>query len=258
MKFIRTAYCFLIAGLEAMVLVPVVFVLFVISLLGLRSAASVVMLGVARFASKLIIFCAGCRLTVRGAENLPSKGGGKTGVCFVCNHSGIADILLLFITADRPFGFIAKKEILFVPFINLWLALLGGLFMDRNSPRKSLATLKTGIQKIKKGHSIAIFPEGTRSRGRGLLPFKSGSFQLALESGADIVPVALSGSYELFEKTRWITPVPLNVSFGQVIKTRPENSGGRRFYSDQARSEIEGLLAEIRGFTPKNAYRLDS
>jgi 1-acyl-sn-glycerol-3-phosphate acyltransferase len=247
MKFIRTSYCFFIVGLEAVVLAPVVLVLFAMSLLGLRSAASSLMMGVAKYASKLIVFCTGCRLTVRGTENLPPKDFGNTGVCFVCNHSGIADILLLFITADRPFGFIAKKEILFVPFINLWLVLLGGLFMDRNNPRKSLAALKSGIQKIKKGLSIAIFPEGTRSRGRGLLPFKSGSFQLALESGADIVPVALYGSYELFEKTRWIIPTQLHVSFGQVIKTRPESEAGRRFYSDKAHAEIENLLAEISG-----------
>jgi 1-acyl-sn-glycerol-3-phosphate acyltransferase len=197
-------------------------------------------------ASKLIFFLGGCTLTISGTENIPPKDNGKTGVCFVCNHSGIADILLLFIAVDRPFGFIAKKEILFVPFINLLLVLLGGLFIDRNNLRKSLIALKTGVRKIKKGLSIAVFPEGTRSRGRGLLPFKSGSFQLALESGADIVPVALSGSYELFEKTRWIIPTPLYVSFGQVIKTRPENEGGRRFYSDQAHKEIENLFAEIK------------
>jgi 1-acyl-sn-glycerol-3-phosphate acyltransferase len=77
------------------------------------------------------------------------------------------------------------------------------------------------------------------------LPFKAGSFQIALESGADIVPVAMSGAYELFEKTRWVIPTRLYVSFGQVIKTRPENEGGRRFYSELARSEIETLLAEI-------------
>jgi 1-acyl-sn-glycerol-3-phosphate acyltransferase len=203
------------------------------------------MLGLVKYASKFIIFCAGCTLTVHGIENLPPKDNGKTGVCFICNHSGIADILLLFAAVDRPFGFIAKKEILLVPFINLLLVLLGGLFIDRNNPRKSLIALKTGIIKIKKGFSIAIFPEGTRSRGRGLLPFKSGSFQLALESGADIVPVALSGSYELFEKTRWIIPTPLHISFGQVIKTRPKNEDGRRFYSDHAHTEIENLLAEI-------------
>jgi 1-acyl-sn-glycerol-3-phosphate acyltransferase len=242
MKYIRTSYCFFIVGLAVVILSPVVFALFAASLIGFRSAASEAMFKIVKYASKLIIFCAGCRVTVSGTKNIPPKNRRDTGLCFVCNHSGIADILLMFIAADRPFGFIAKKEILFVPFINLWLVLLGGLFIDRNNPRKSLATLKAGIQKIKKGLSIAIFPEGTRSRGQGLLPFKSGSFQIALESGADIVPVALSGSYELFEKTRWVIPTPLYVSFGKVIKTRPENDGGRRFYSDHAHAEIENML----------------
>ncbi|MDR0382472.1 MAG: 1-acyl-sn-glycerol-3-phosphate acyltransferase [Spirochaetaceae bacterium] len=242
MKFIRTSYCFFIVGLAAVFLFPAALVLFVASLIGFRAAASQAMFKIAKYASKLILFCAGCKIIVSGTENIPQKTREGTGLCFVCNHSGIADILLMFIAVNRPFGFIAKKEILFVPFINLWLVLLGGLFIDRNNPRKSLATLKIGMQKIKDGLSIAIFPEGTRSRGRGILPFKSGSFQIALESGADIVPVALSGSYELFEKTRWVIPVPLSVSFGKAIKTRPENEGGRRFYSDKAHGEIASLL----------------
>jgi 1-acyl-sn-glycerol-3-phosphate acyltransferase len=242
MKFIRTSCCFFVVGFVIVILSPAVLVLFAASLIGFRYTASEAMFKIVKCASKLILFCAGCKITVSGTENIPPKNQKDTGLCFVCNHSGIVDILLMFIAVNRPFGFIAKKEILFVPFINLWLVLLGGLFIDRNNPRKSLATLKAGIQKIKKGLSIAIFPEGTRSRGQGLLPFKSGSFQIALESGADIVPVALSGSYEIFEKTRWIIPTPLYISFGKVIKTRPENEGGRRFYSDQAHAEIENML----------------
>jgi 1-acyl-sn-glycerol-3-phosphate acyltransferase len=227
----------------AVILAPIAVVLFIVSLTGLRAAAADLMDKVAKLASTIILFCAGCGVIVSGTENIPPKG--NTGVCFVCNHSGIADILLLFITAGRPFGFIAKKEILFVPFINLWLALLGGVFMDRNSPRKSLDAINRGVEKIKKGRSMAVFPEGTRSRGRGLLPFKSGSFHLAAASGADIVPVALTGSYELFEKRGLVCPRPLYVSFGKVIKTAEEESGRKRhIYSDNARNQIETLLKQ--------------
>jgi 1-acyl-sn-glycerol-3-phosphate acyltransferase len=132
---------------------------------------------------------------------------------------------------------------MYVPFINLWLVLLGGIFMDRKNPRKSLDAIKRGVEKIKKGYSMAIFPEGTRSRGQGLLPFRAGSFHLATDSGADIVPVALSGSYEAFEKTKWVQPRPVYVSFGRAIKTSdPDGGKNRQYFSDRTREEIAELL----------------
>jgi 1-acyl-sn-glycerol-3-phosphate acyltransferase len=240
-KIFLTSYSFLIIGIIAVMFIPVVVLLFLIRLTGQRGISYELMYKTIRLASKVIVFCINCELIVNGQENIPS--GREKGICFICNHSGILDILLLFITAGRPFGFIAKKEIMFVPFINLWLMLLGGIFMDRNSPRKSLEAINHGIKKIKNGYSMAVFPEGTRSRGRGLLPFRTGSFRLATESEADIVPVAITGSYEVFEKTGWICSRPVYVSFGKVISaSRTADGKNREYFSAQARAEIERLL----------------
>jgi 1-acyl-sn-glycerol-3-phosphate acyltransferase len=244
-KFFVTAFAFFIVGLVAILLMPVGIVLSIVNVIGLRKISSELMYKIVKLASSLIVICAGCRLIVSGTENIPPRG--KSGVCYVCNHSGIMDILLLFITAGRPIGFIAKKEIMFVPLINLWLILLGGIFIDRDNPRKSFATINHGTKKIKKGYSIAVFPEGTRSRGRGLLPFKSGSFRLATAAGADIVPVALTGSYEVFEKTGWVCSRDVYVSFGKVIKTgQTDSSDKRRLVSQEAHDEIARLLTRQR------------
>ncbi|MDR2795567.1 MAG: 1-acyl-sn-glycerol-3-phosphate acyltransferase [Spirochaetaceae bacterium] len=240
-KILFTAYSFFVSIVAASTIIPIAVFLGLISLIGLRKTASGLMYKAVKTLSSIIIFCAGFKLTVSGTENIPSEG--KTGVCFVCNHSGILDVLLLFSSIGRPFGFISKKEIIYVPFINLWIILLGGIFLDRNNPRKSIAAINRGIEKIKKGHSIAIFPEGTRSRGQGLLPFKTGSFHLATNSGADIVPVALTGSYEAFEKTKWVCPGPVYVSFGKAIKTSLTDGGkNRQYFSGLAHAEIEKLL----------------
>jgi 1-acyl-sn-glycerol-3-phosphate acyltransferase len=66
---------------------------------------------------------------------------------------------------------------------------------------------------------MLIFPEGSRSRGKGLLPFHVGSFRLAVKAEAVIVPVAVTGSYEVFEKTYILTPGLVTVSFSQPIET---------------------------------------
>ncbi|MDR2344424.1 MAG: 1-acyl-sn-glycerol-3-phosphate acyltransferase [Spirochaetaceae bacterium] len=240
-NFFVTAYTFFIITVAAATIVPIAVFLGLTSLIGLRKLSSELMYKSMKTISVFIIFCTGFKLTVSGTENIPPRG--KTGLCFACNHSGILDILLLYIAIGRPFGFIAKREIMYVPFINLWLVLLGGIFIDRTSPRKSFEAIKRGAKKIKKGHSMAIFPEGTRSRGQGLLPFRAGSFHLATNSGADIVPVALSGSYEAFEKTKWVHPRPVYVSFGKPVKTSDTDGGkNRQYFSDRTREEIAGLL----------------
>ncbi|MDR1148606.1 MAG: 1-acyl-sn-glycerol-3-phosphate acyltransferase [Spirochaetaceae bacterium] len=240
-KIFVTSYSFLIIGLAAIIFIPIVVLLFFTSLIGLRAISTEIIYKVAQYASKLLVFFMGFKLSIDGQENIPPRG--KTGVCFVCNHSGILDILLLLIAVGRPVGFIAKKEIIFVPFINLWMILLGGIFMDRNNPRKSLDAINRGAKKIMRGHSMAIFPEGTRSRGQGLLPFKTGSFRLATAAGADIAPVAMSGSYSAFEKTGWVRPGHVYVSFGEVIKTTgTEHDGSRQYFSDKAHEEIARLI----------------
>jgi len=97
--------------------------------------------------------------------------------------------------------------------------MLGGLFIDRKNLRKALKTINSGIAKIKKGGAMIIFPEGHRSRGQGLLPFHPGSLKLATQSGAVIVPVALKGTWEIFEKNYRLNLCPVGITFCKPINT---------------------------------------
>ena len=97
--------------------------------------------------------------------------------------------------------------------------MLGGLFINRKNPRKALKTINAGIEKIKKGGAMIIFPEGHRSRGQGLLPFHPGSLKLATQSGAVIVPVAIKGTWEIFEKNYRLNIVPVGITFCQPVPT---------------------------------------
>jgi 1-acyl-sn-glycerol-3-phosphate acyltransferase len=101
----------------------------------------------------------------------------------------------------------------------MWIAILGGLFIDRKNVRNAIRTINAGVQKIKSGGGMIIFPEGHRSRGQGLLPFHPGSLKLATQAEALIVPVALKGTYDAFERQYRVKPVPIKVSFGKIINT---------------------------------------
>ncbi len=100
-----------------------------------------------------------------------------------------------------------------------------------------------GIRRIKNGGGMIIFPEGTRSKGRGLLPFRSGSFKLATQAGAVIIPMAISGSYDVFEKTGLVRKVPISMVFGEPISTAeipPEER--KQILSDRVHGIIEEAL----------------
>jgi len=184
-------------------------------LLGLRKPMKHFIYRVAQCWAKSIIFVSRCTTTVSGRENIPKKGS----VCFVCNHSGYFDIILLLAYCGRPFGFVAKKELLLVPFLNIWIFMLGGLFIDRGNVRKAIQTINRGVKRIKAGGGMLIFPEGHRSKGRGLLPFHSGSLKLATMAESVIVPVAIDGSYEVFEKNKRVRGVPVKIAFLDPIDT---------------------------------------
>jgi 1-acyl-sn-glycerol-3-phosphate acyltransferase len=194
---------------------PIVLIAFVLSFLGLKKPMALFTYKLAQGSARVVIFLTGCPLDVKGRENIPDNEG----VCFVSNHVGIFDIILALAFIGRPFGFVAKKELLYAPFVNIWIWLLGGLFIDRKNLKKAHRTIEEGVKRIKNGGGMIIFPEGTRSKGRGLQAFRSGSFKLATQADALIVPVTINGSYELFEKTGLIQKVPLDIIFGEVIST---------------------------------------
>ncbi len=242
MVFIKTVVVFFILILALLGLLPIGLTAFVLSFFGLKKPMAQVIYRSAQGWAKLMIFLTRCPLTVRGRENIPKNEG----VCIVSNHVGIFDIVLALATIGRPFGFIAKKELLLVPFLNIWVWLLGGLFIDRKSPKKALHTINVGIKRIKQGGGMIIFPEGTRSKGRGLQPFRSGSFKLATQAGAIIVPMAITGSYDVFEKTHLIRKVPINIVFGEPIPTAHlPHEEKKQVLSDKVHGVIAASLDRI-------------
>ncbi|MDR0540234.1 MAG: 1-acyl-sn-glycerol-3-phosphate acyltransferase [Spirochaetaceae bacterium] len=240
MKYIKRVAVFCSLSLIATLFVFTALPIAVLYGTKFRGGAARALNALAAWWARLIIIMSKATVHAAGLENIPGSGP----VCFVSNHSGIFDIVLFLAKVGRPFGFIAKKELAFIPFLNIWIVLLGGLFIERNRPRKALQTIREGARRIAKGGSMIIFPEGTRSKGRGLLPFKPGAFKMALESGALIVPVAITGSYDVFEKTGFIEPADVYISFGRPIEqTAISAEHKRQALSDAAYKAVAEMLA---------------
>ncbi|MCL2765754.1 MAG: 1-acyl-sn-glycerol-3-phosphate acyltransferase [Treponema sp.] len=238
---IKTILCFGFLIIAMILLVPFGLAAGFLYLLGLRKPMRHFIYFLAKMWALSIIKISRSKITVKGSENIPKKGS----VCFISNHCGYFDIILLLAYCGRPFGFIAKKELIFVPFLNIWIHLLNGLFIDRTNIRKAIGTIKEGVKRIKAGGGMIIFPEGHRSKGRGLLPFHPGSLKLATMADAPIIPVAIEGSYGIFEKNMRVESVPVKIAFLEPVNTADLPPGDRKqALCDKIYSVISEELAD--------------
>lgn len=161
-----------------------------------KKAKAVSSLAIVNWAFRVVIFISGTKLTVIGEENVPKEEP----VLYVLNHRGYFDILLTYTRVPRPTGYVAKKEMLRYLTLTKWMKNLYCEFMDRSDLRKGMESINNCAEKIKKGISIAIFPEGTRNKSDApLLDFHKGSFKIAEKTGCKIVPVVLNNTSAVFE-----------------------------------------------------------
>ncbi len=190
----------------------------------------------ARTWARLLIGLAGARVDVSGLENLPTH----TGVLFVSNHQGAFDIPLLIGYVPGLKGFVAKKEVSRLPIVGIWIKLLRCIILDRKNLRQSARAIALGVSDLRAGHSLVVFPEGTRSKSGAMNRFKEGSFKLATRSGAAIVPLTIDGSYRLLEGNRGrITPgkVRLHIHAPVMLADLPADKKG------DAAEWVRGIIA---------------
>ena len=163
----------------------------------------------------------GSTIIVKGIENIPATGG----VLFVANHQSNFDIPILIGFIPRDKGFIAKLELLKVPAFSRWMRYIGCVFIDRNDARQSLSAMAQAVERLKDGHSLVVFPEGTRSKDGTVGQFKPGSLKLAMKARVPIVPVTISGSLNIMPKGRSVikfATVEVIVSPPLILDELPE------------------------------------
>lgn len=161
-----------------------------------QEASDLRQLRVVQAVFKIILWICGTKVIVIGEENVPTDRP----VLYVANHKSLFDVLITYIRCPRRTGYVSKDIIEKVPSLNLWMKRLYCLFLNRTDIKQGLKTILAGIDNIKNGISMCIFPEGTRNKTEDLvLPFKEGSFKMAVKTGCPIVPMALTNTSAIFE-----------------------------------------------------------
>ncbi len=194
----------------------------------------------AQHIAKYVLRVTKTSMEVSGAENIPIEN-----CVFISNHQAIFDGFALLAYIDKPFGFVAKKEIKKIPLISNWLKSIGSIYMDRQSPRESIKTIQEGVKKINQGYSMLIFPEGTRSLKSNMNSFKKGSMKLATKSRACIVPITIDGSYNVLEVGRKVMGNKINMVIHKPIYLKDLSKEEEQKLSEYVQNIIEGELNNI-------------
>lgn len=162
---------------------------------------------------------------LEGWEALPEDLRRGAPAIYFANHASLLDPPLIVSTLPCRPVFIAKRELRWVPVLGWAIWLAGFILIDRRHQRKAYASLSDAAARIRAGQSIAIFPEGTRSRDGGLLPFKRGSFALAMEAGVPLVPLAIHGGHDILPAGSWRTRGgPYRLTVGAPLDPRAFSS----------------------------------
>ncbi len=150
------------------------------------------------------------RQRIEGLEHVDRK---KSYV-IVLNHNAMTDIPTLYYV-PLNFRWVSKREVFRIPFFGQFLRIHGDICIDRGHAKEAMEQLlREGNKWISRGASVAIFPEGTRSKSGDINRFKAGAFALAKEAGVEILPVVMWGTRTLVKKScmfNWGNRISLRV-----------------------------------------------
>lgn len=142
----------------------------------------------------------GLKVELRKPEGAEKYGN----AIYIANHQNNYDMVTVASIVQPPTVTVGKKSLIWIPFFGQLYWLAGNLLIDRNNRTKAHGTIAEVVSHFRKRSiSIWMFPEGTRSRGRGLLPFKTGAFHAAIAAGVPIIPVCASNTSNKIKLNRW-------------------------------------------------------
>jgi 1-acyl-sn-glycerol-3-phosphate acyltransferase len=179
-----------------------------------------------------ILAVSGVRVAVSGLERLdPARA-----YVFMANHQSNYDIPVLLGCLPVQFRWLAKAELFKVPLFGRAMRAAGYISIDRADRSAAFQSLGEAAGALRRGVSIMIFPEGTRSLDGALRPFKKGGFVMAINAGVAVVPVVIRGTFAIMPKRAWlIRPRAVTLEIGEPIAS-----------SDYTLETKEALMERVR------------
>jgi 1-acyl-sn-glycerol-3-phosphate acyltransferase len=143
--------------------------------------------------SRITCYLAFCPVKVQGRENIKA---GQSYV-FVSNHQGSFDIFLIYGFLGTPVKWVMKAGLQKIPFVGTACRAAGFIFVDRSTLQAAARSVSDAERALKKGASVAVFPEGSRTHTGKMSGFKKGAFHMATDLRLPVVPITLNGPYKV-------------------------------------------------------------
>ncbi len=187
----------------------------------------------------MILFVSGAGLEVRGSENIGSM---DRGVIFVANHLSLLDIPAAVKAIPGKVRFMAKKSLFKIPVFGQAMRSAGIIEIDRNHREKAISAINSSDKYLRQGYVYVVFPEGTRSADNTVRPFKKGPIVFGINHNIPIVPMAITGTFDILPKTRFtIRSGRIIIEFSNAVDTSKYEFEDR----DKLKEELNEIVSSI-------------
>ncbi len=161
------------------------------------------------------------------------------------NHQSFIEVPVFVAYLKRNPAYLAKKEVFKYPIFGYGITLMGCVPVDRSNTTRAVESARAAAEKIRRGKSYMVYPEGTRSPDGRLLPFKKGAFMMAIDAGVPIVPVTISGSSRIMPKGEIrIEPSTIHITVHDPIPTDAYTKDNIDELMELTRAKIYSALSE--------------
>ena len=185
--------------------------------------------------SKSIVWAAGAKIELHGLDKIDFN---KSYV-FAGNHQSHIDVVAVFSILPLTVRYIAKKELFRIPLFGWAMSAAGTIKVDRSNREKAIKSIETAGETIKKGVSVILFPEGTRSPDGEIHAFKKGAFVLASKSSVPVVPISISGTRNILKKhSLRLTPGKVKIVISDPIDSSKYKLDDREKFASDVRQVI--------------------
>lgn len=192
---------------------------------------------------RILLVVWGVRVVVAGRENVPPGPA-----VYAANHGSALDIPILFAHLPVDFRIIHKRSLYYVPVLGAYLYLGRHIGIDRDRAFGARRSLEHAADRIRGGTSVAVFPEGTRSRDGAVRTFKRGSFVLAVSAGVPVVPVSLAGVKRLVPRGLLrLRPGTVRLTIHPAVSTAGRDARDAAALADEVRAVVAGACAAEAG-----------
>ena len=184
------------------------------------------------------------RVTIEsyGVENIPKENG----FILFPNHQGMFDALVFLESCPVPFSVVYKKEVSNVILLKQVFRALHAIAIDREDIKQSLQVINQMTEEVKQGRNFLIFPEGTRNKSEDpadLMEFHEGSLKIAEKSGCPVIPVAITGTDDVFERhIPWIRKSHVIIEYGEPIYLKELPLDKKKFPGAYTREIISEMI----------------